>query len=59
LIFRERVAHGPIKALRFGQSFFPGNQELVALSSNFLYILEGLSLFTVLKSARNEVSILN
>lgn len=53
------MAHGPIKALRFGQSFFPGNQELVALSSNFLYILEGLSLFTVLKSARNEVSILN
>ncbi|KAI6183247.1 Rab3 GTPase-activating protein regulatory subunit [Aphelenchoides bicaudatus] len=56
LIFREHVSHEPIRALRFGQSFFPGNQELTALSSNCLYVMEGLSLFTVLKSARNEVA---
>lgn len=50
------MADGPIRCLLFGQSFFPGNQELVALSLNCLYIMEGLSLFTVLKVARNEIA---
>lgn len=57
-IFYERAAHSSIRAIRFGASIYPGNQELVLLSAeNKIVIFEGLLLFTVLKTARNQVLI--
>ncbi|KAL3082849.1 hypothetical protein niasHS_010651 [Heterodera schachtii] len=57
LIFTERCANCPILSLRLGHSILPGNQELVALTSAAkLVIIEGLSLYTTLRTARAQIA---
>uniref|UniRef100_A0A183CG21 RAB3GAP2_N domain-containing protein n=1 Tax=Globodera pallida TaxID=36090 RepID=A0A183CG21_GLOPA len=57
LIFSEKCANCPILSLRLGHSVLPGNQELVALTSAAkLIVIEGLSLYTTLRSARAQIA---
>lgn len=56
-ILTEKFAPKKIDVLRFGRSVYPGDQELAALSGGRVYLVEGLSLFAGLKTARNEVRI--
>lgn len=56
LIFYEKVSKGFIKSVRFGHSAFKGNQELAFLSRSQFIVIEGISLFNTLRSARTQIA---
>uniref|UniRef100_A0A914CVA2 Rab3-GAP regulatory subunit N-terminal domain-containing protein n=1 Tax=Acrobeloides nanus TaxID=290746 RepID=A0A914CVA2_9BILA len=56
LIFSEHVSTHPIKMIRFNSSVCAGNQELAVLAQNRFIVIEGLSLFTTLKTARSSIA---
>ncbi|KAI1721597.1 rab3 GTPase-activating protein non-catalytic subunit [Ditylenchus destructor] len=57
LIFVEQCSQSAIKAIKLGSSIYPGNQELAILTAESkLIVIEGLSLFTTLKTARNQMA---
>lgn len=60
LFFVEKCSTAAIRAIRLGPSIYPGNQELIVLTAkNKILIFEGISLFTILKTARNMVFFLS
>lgn len=56
LLRSEQFYTKPIDSIRFGKSFLPGNQELAILSSGRMTVIEGLSLFTALKTAKIQIA---
>ena len=46
----------PIDSVRFGRSVLPGEQEFVVLTSGRMTIVDGLSLFVALKTAKIQVN---